>query len=253
MRSHRRVTWQVCAFALIGTASVCDAASWNVISWAGNTPEWNQRLGVQELRLGCSSMPTGCLQGLDRAARADGVAQVSLAITRDADKIAAYALEFSAASLKEHRLRGIGLDDALSVFLEWQKQGHNPGTLLQEVIANTKAKNPGLEFGITLYEDQLGHPLLRGLPANVRTAVDRVHLYVHHRKNGPRFGDYVQQVKQLFPNAAVVAGVYPYDRVDYLPCSITAKAPCTLAEEKQLYEETLRLQVSMMVRGDLPP
>ncbi len=251
MRSHRRVTWQVCAFALIGTASVCDAASWNVISWAGNTPEWNRSLGVQELRLGCSSMPTGCLQGLDRAARADGVAQISLAITRDADKIAAYALEFSAASLKEHRLRGIGLDDALSVFLEWQKQGHNPGTLLQEVIANTKAKNPRLEFGITLYEDQLEHPLLRGLPANVRTAVDRVHLYVHHRKNGPRFGDYVQQVKQLFPNAAVVAGVYPYDRVDYLPCSITAKAPCTLAEEKQLFEETLRFQVSMMVRGDV--
>jgi len=252
MRSHRRVTRQVCAFALIGTASVCDAASWNVTSWYGNTPAWNRRLGTQEVRLGCDSMPTGCLQGLDRAARADEVAQVSLAITPDADKIAAYSLEFSAASLKEARLRSIGLDDALSVLHKWQQQGHNPGSLLQEVLANTKAKNPRLEFGITLYENELGYPLLRTLlPANVRATVDRVYLYVQYRQDGPRFGDYVQQAKQLFPNAAVIAGVYPYDRIDYLPCSTTAKAPCTPEEEKRLFEDTLRLQVSMMVKCEV--
>ena len=249
--SRWRMTWRTCAFALIGVASVCDAGSWDVISWAGNTPDWNQKLGVSELRQGCSSAPPGCMQAVDKSAVAGGVAQITLAITPDPDKIAAYALEYSAASLNEHRLRGIGLDDALSVFLQWQKQGHDPGTLLAEVITNTKAKNSGLEFGITLYEDQLANSVLRGLPANVRAAVDRVHFYIHYRKDGPRFGDYVQQVKQLFPNAAVVAGVYPYDRVDYLPCSITAKAPCTLAEEKQLYEKTLRLQASMMVRGDV--
>jgi hypothetical protein len=179
------------------------------------------------------------------------VAQVSFAITPDADKIAAYSLEYSAASLKEVRLRSIGLDDALSVFLKWQQHGHNPGSLLQEVIANTKAKNSRLEFGITLYENELGHPLLRALPANVMATVDRVHLYVLYRQDGPQFGDYVRQAKQLFPKAAVIAGVYPYDRIDYLPCSTTAKAPCTPEEEKRLFEETLRLQVSMMVKGEV--
>ena len=248
--SRWRMTWRTCAFALIGVASVCDAGSWDVISWAGNTPDWNQKLGVSELRQGCSSAPPGCMQAVDKSAVAGGVAQITLAITPDPDKIAAYALEYSAASLNEHRLRGIGLDDALSVFLQWQKQGHDPGTLLAEVITNTKAKNSGLEFGITLYEDQLANPVLRGLPANVRTGVNRVHLYVHYRQDGAQFGDYVQQVKQLFPRAAVIAGVYPYDRIDYLPCS-RAKAPCTVAEEKQLFEATLRRQVSMMVRGDV--
>lgn len=251
MRSPRRVIWRVYAFLLIGSASVCDAASWNVFSWAGNTPEWDRKLGVSELRQGCSSPPQGCMQAVDKLARESGVDQITLAISSDPEKIAAYALEYSGASLQNHRLRGIGLDDALSVFLQWRKQGRNPATLLQEVIANTKAKNPHLEFGMTLYEDQLEHPMLRDMPASLRTSVDRVHLYLHYRQDGPRFSEYVKQAKQLFPKAAVIAGVYPYDRVDYVPCSITVKGPCTLAQEKQLFEESLRIEVSMMVAGDV--
>jgi hypothetical protein len=253
MRCERRQILQASALALIAATAVCEAAGGDIISWAGNTPEWNRELGVDELRFGCSSPPAACLQNLDRVLRAEKAGQATIAMTPDGEKVAPYALEFSERSLDEPRLRAIGIDDALSAFGQWWKAGRNPGTLLSEVIANTKARNPRLQFGITLYEDQLQSPLLHDplLSASARAAVDRVHFYVHYRQDGPQLQSYVRQVKQLFPGAAVMAGVYPYDRISYLPCSTEKKIHCTPSEEKQLFEQTLKVQLAMLDAGEV--
>lgn len=252
-RSGWRPVLQACALMLIAATSVGKGAAGSVISWAGNATEWDRKLDVGELRFGCSSTPDACLKNLDRALRAEPVGAATIAITPDPENIAAYALAFSAQSLHEPRLLGIGLDDAVGAFRQWNKEGRNPGTLLQQVMANTKASNPHLQFGITVYEDELQSPLLADplMPATARAAIDRVHLYVHYRRDGPQFQTYVMQVKQLFPKAAVIAGVYAYDRISYLPCSRVEQSRCTPAEETGLFEKTFRIQVAMLATGEV--
>lgn len=241
-------------FALAFESPVAVAGTWHVIAWPGSTPEWTKKLGVDELRIGCKNVPAECLHRLDFYARKTGVSHVTLAINSDPDKVAAYAREFSDASLSEHRLRGIGIDDFVSTLLRWQRDTDlsvRPGELARKVIANTKQSNPRLEFGITLYEDQLVLDVLKDntLPPDVRASIDRVSLYLHFRSDAPRYPEYVQQTKRLFPNAAIVAGIYPYDRIDYLPCKQGGKIKCSAAQELGLFEEALRIQAQLMIEG----
>jgi hypothetical protein len=241
---------------LLLSATVADAAGMHIISWTGNTRQSNSQLGVNELRVGCSGTPTACLGSLADAARAQGVDSVTLAINPDPAKIAAYAAEFSAASVKEPRLRGIGVDDFLSALTQWKgasSDAMEPAQLLRSAIGKTKSVNPKLEFGITLYEDQLSSPLLTAplMPSDVRSMVDRVSLFCHFRRDCLGFAGYVHEVHALFPKATVVAGAYPYDRSDYLPCAHGSKEKCSAQQDKELFREALATQVSLLRSGEV--
>jgi len=59
----------------------------------------------------------------------------------------------------------------------------------------------------------------------VKAQFDVIRLFLHYRANGPSYAGYVAQAKAYFPNAQIVAGVYPYDRIDYWPCAQTAATP----------------------------
>jgi len=238
---------------LILASSAGVAAPRYVISAPGNTPEWNKKLGVTELWVGCSSEPERCMKTLDYYARHDGVNQVTLSISEDAKLVAGYALSYSQASLAEPRLRAIVLDDFVSAELRWQNEGVAVGPLVQQVISNVKAKNPKLVFGLTVYEDQLRFPVLQDsvLPAAVRAQVDRVSLFVHFRQNGPQYASYVAETKRIFPKAIIIAGVYPYDRTAYLPCAPGTKEHCSHAQEMDLFQTTLRVEVGMVDSGQV--
>jgi hypothetical protein len=229
------------------------AAPRYIVTWAGDTAEWNKKLGSSELWAGCSSEPERCIKSLDTYAHAGGVNRVTLSIASDPKLIADYALRYSQLSLAEPRLNAIVLDDFSSVVIHWQQAGVAIGPLVRQVITNTKAKNPKLLFGLTLYENEMNFAVLKDdvLPAAVRAQVDRVSLYVHFRSNGPQYASYVPQAKRLFPNAVIMAGAYAYDRSDYMPCAQGGKAKCTRAEELDLFERTLRIQVGLMESGQV--
>ena len=252
-----RLAKGMCALALALTSSVSLAAPRYVVAWAGNTAEWNKKLGATELWAGCSSEPERCMKSLDTYARAGGVSRVTLSIATaasDPKVLADYALRYSEASLAEPRLRAIVIDDFSSLSIHWQQSGVAIGPLLRQVINNVKAKNPKLLFGLTLYENEMNFAVLKDdvLPAAVRAQVDRVGLYVHFRKNGPQYASYVPQAKRLFPNAAIMAGAYAYDRSQYMPsCAQGGKVKCTRAEELDLFETTLRIQVGLMDTGQV--
>ena len=97
-------------------------------------------------------------------------------------------------------------------------------TVLGRAIRSLKTHNPRLRFDITLYEDDLDGPSLRALPDAVRLGVDRVSLYLHYRAAGPDYAGFAAAARQLFPHAQILAGVYAYDRIDYLPCASTSVA-----------------------------
>jgi hypothetical protein len=241
----------LCAVLL---AQVCAAADWQLVSWVGNTREWNQRLGVNEYRIACSSEPSRCLEILRYHADKGAIGRVVMAIVAPPAQVADYAAQYSSASLSEKRLLGVGIDDFVKTLNEWHEAAPAvPGApqLLEQVIANAKRANPAMLFGVTVYEDELSSPALRDLPGALRAKIDRVSLYLHYRANGKDYASYAARVHQLFPNARLFGGVYAYDRIDYVPCIGKRGSKCSVAEEKNLFQQTLATQISMLKRGQL--
>ena len=253
LRMGRCLAMGACAAGLALVSSMGLAGPRYVIAAPGSTAEWTKKLGVDELWVGCSSEPDRCMKSLDFYARANGVNRVTLSISSDPKLIADYALRYSEASLSEPRLRAIVLDDFVSALIHWQQAGVTPGPLVRQVVANVKNKNPKLQFGLTLYENEMNFAVLKDdvFPLATRARVDRVSLFVHFRKNGLQYASYVPQAKKLFPNAVIVAGVYAYDRSDYMPCAEGGKEKCTRAQDLALFEQTLRVQVGMMDAGQV--
>jgi hypothetical protein len=244
------------AVAALMTSARSATPDWLVISFPGNTSEWNARLGVAETRVPCTSPPAACIKKLQALARDEGVKRFTLSMSREQSEVAAYAAEYSRLSRSQPSLRGIGIDDFVSTLRHWQKAARDkgePARSLQEAASNAKSANPGLEFGITLYEDQLQSPLLAepALPAGFRSQVDRVSLFIHYRRNGPNYRDYVRQARRLFPEADIVAGAYAYDRIDYLPCAQGGSRPCTPEQEAKLFGQAFQIQVDMLKRGEV--
>jgi hypothetical protein len=235
-------------------AQACSAADWHLVSWVGNSKEWNRQLGISEYRLACSSAPAPCMESLRYHATKDGIDSVVMAMVASPEQIADYAAQYAAASLKEKKLRGVGIDDFVKTLLEWQQAA--PATpdaphLLEQVIANVRRANPTMLFGVTVYEDELSSPALRDLPAALRAKIDRVSLYLHYRANGKDYPEYARRVRQLFPNARLFGGVYAYDRIDYVPCAGKRGSKCSVAQEKELFRQTFATQVAMLKNGQL--
>lgn len=245
----------VSAVAAALLAQACAAANWHVVSWVGNSKEWNQRLGITEYRLACSSAPARCVDGVRYHATRGGIDSVVLAMVAPAEHIADYAAQYGAASLTEKRLRGIGINDFVRTLHQWQQaapQVPDVPHLLEQVIGNAKRDNPALLFGITVYEDELSSPVLSDLPAALRAKIDRVTLYLHYRADGKDYPSYARRVRQLFPKAQLFGGVYAYDRIDYVSC--TGKRggdKCSVAEEKNLFQQAFATQMAMLKSGQL--
>jgi hypothetical protein len=226
------------------------AAEQEIVTWSGNTPEWNQRLGVTLMRMGCNLEPGACLQRLRDAAKTQQVTRWAIAISGDAAKVAMDALEYSERSLAEEWLVQIDIDDFVDTMKSWHLGtvgGANQ--VLATVIRNVKRSNPRLRFGITLYEDELDSLILAAILPGTRARVDRVSLYLHYRSNAMLYRRYVAEVQQLFPRAAIWAGSYAYDRIDYLPCAESGARSCSVDEEIELYRESLRIQLALLSEG----
>jgi hypothetical protein len=221
-----------------------------IVTWNGNTLEWNQRLGVTMLRMGCSLAPSTCLQRLRVAAQTQEIARWAIAIKGDAAKLESDALEYSERSLDEGRLIEIDIDDFVGVVQGWRFTAlRSTNEVLAAVIRNVKVRNPRLLFGITLYEDELDSQTLMSIPSETRSRIDRVSLYLHYRGNAKMYRRYATKVQQLFPGAAIRAGSYAYDRIDYLPCAESGTRSCSVAEEIELYRESLMTQLALMREG----
>jgi hypothetical protein len=239
------------AVAVMAPAAPRASPDWLVISFPGNTLEWNGMLGVSELRVPCTNPPADCMKRLKSLSRDEGVKRFTISMTRDQAHVASFAAAYSEISRSEPALRGIGIDDFVSTLRHWQSANddrHAPTRTLQEALTKAKSANPSLEFGITLYEDQLQSPLLGepNLSAGLRLQIDRVSLFIHYRENGPGYRDYVRQVRALFPKADIIAGVYAYDRIDYLPCAKGGSRSCTSTQEADLFGQAFSVQVDML-------
>lgn len=223
------------------------AAATEIVSWAGNAPGWNERLGTTTIRQGCSAAPAECLQRMKDSARTQQVGRWALAVKRGAGQWPGDALEYSRLSLTEPLLAEVDIDDFLSAFKGWQGStlgGAN--RVFADITMNLKRHNPRLRFGITLYEDELDSRFIAWLPAATRARVDRVSLYLHYRANAGDYPGYVADVRRLFPRAVVWAGSYAYDRIDYMPCGESGQRRCSNEEEIDLYRDSLRTQLDML-------
>ena len=226
-------------------ASAALAEEREIIVYGQNAPEWNRKLGATATRSSCSAPPAACLSSMAALLEGQQTSHFYLNLLDDA-KIAERAAELSQRSLEEPRLRELSIDDFADHFNGWcHAQGPRCAAFLRRIIDNTKGRNKALQFGVTIYEDQLAQLLADpNFPADLRGRIDAVHLYFHDRRNGPRFEDYLKQIKAAFPQAKVFAGSYAYDRLDYEKC-----ADCTPAGHRELQRQTLRLEARLLREG----
>lgn len=237
------------AILLAATAFAYGQAPLVILS-GQNPVEWNKRLGVNATRGSCNLSPEACMKQAEDLMRGQQTNQFYRNLQEDPNTILSYAAYDSQASVTDPRLVEVALDDFTDHFNGWCKTPKvRCDQLLAQVIATSKSKNKNLKFGLTLYEDQLSSLFANPhfTPA-LRAQIDLVHLYIHQRQNGPRYASYVAQVKQNLPNAQVIAGAYPFDRVDYIKCG---NGPCSAAQEQNYYKQTLQIQLNLLKDGSV--
>jgi NHL repeat len=224
----------------------------NITTWSVqvNTPDWNKNLGVTATRQGCSSSPTDCVNLVRKVSQTSNNVRATLAVPLNTTTTARDALQFSQLSLNAPFLVEVGIDDFVAQYkalFPSSNPSPDPATLLNTIIANLKSVNPALKFGATIYEDELTSPYLQDarLPSATRDQFDYVHLFIHYREAGPSFEQYVQQAKQVFPNALIIAGSYAVDRRAFLPCAPQGQ-PCTTAQERDLFSQSLTIQAKLL-------
>jgi len=237
-----------CGAIILLLTPVVGAAVPKVITWGGNSPAWNRVLHLAALRLGCSDPPSGCADYAQQLSRSQGVDKVFLAILLRADRTPDEAREYSRLSLSHPALFEVGFDDFVGQCERQSKEPAAVSPLLIEIASSLKSANPNLHLGITIYEDELGSSSfpLRRLDSQFRKSVDFVHLYPHYRKESQSYATSVQLAKELFPAAQIIAGIYAYDRRDYLPCAQGSSTPCTDQDEVSLFSQSLKERVAVV-------
>jgi len=236
-----------CASTLVfDQASSAD--SWKIITWGKNAPEWDQKLHVGGIRVGCSGEPAQCIRQAESAVRGEADKKVFLSVLLRAES-PAEARQYSESSLQSPFLQEIGLDDFVARYN--RASGTSPTDALSwlgGMVENVKSKNANLKFGITVYESDLSSPALKEdkLPARIRSKIDHVHLYLRYRANAPNYESYVQQAKSIFPKARVIAGAYAYDRISYIPCASGNPRRCAKDEELKLFMQALTTQIRLL-------
>ncbi len=160
--------------------------------------------------------------------KSQGVDKRPSRFSSDSHKTPEYAREYSQLSLSHPVVYEVGFDDFVDQ-CERQNRGlSSVSVLLNQVTHELKSANPRLHLGITLYEDELQSSdfPLKNLDERFRASVDFVHLYPHYRKEARGFLMSVEQARQIFPDGSkIIAGLYAYDRRDYLPCARGSSTP----------------------------
>lgn len=230
-----------------GPAPHPDASSMRVMTWGEISPQWQSTLHVSGVRMGCSSPPQSCGKSLSSV---NGGTKVFLSILLKPDTVD-YGQQYSALSLQNPSLVEISLDDFVSQYYKLYKaNAGDPSAILGSFIDGIKSRNPRLQFGATIYENDLGTEYLsdKDLPPSLRARFDIVHFFVHYRGDTPKYEQYVRQLKSLFPNAQVIGGVYAYDRISYLPCLPNGQ-PCSVEQEMNYFNESLDAATNLLKQG----
>jgi hypothetical protein len=160
----------------------------------------------------------------------------------------AYGAPYGLLARQNHSLVEIGADDFVG---QYEKQflggAQDPTSGLTSLIDGIKAADPNLGFGLTIYEDELQSPYLADpkFPAAERAKVDYVHFFMHYRTDTPNVASYLPQVREVFPNAKVILGVYAYDRISYLPCSKGGQ-PCTTQQEANFLRQGMEADLKLV-------
>ena len=224
-----------------------------IYTWIGNTQAWDRRLHVSGYRMGCDDGdPQGCVHEASEVVKRGGLTRVFLSMPVDAARTPGDAREYSQLSVSRPFIAEVGFDDFIGRYGKlFSRSGIDPPSWLWRVIRNVKANNSRLAFGITLYEDELDSPYLQApqLPSYIAQSVDYVHLFLHYRTDAPQYPGYVERVRSLFPRARVIAGLYAYDRINYIPCSPGGQRPCTIVEEIRLYREAVSIAARLLKEG----
>jgi hypothetical protein len=251
MTSFQTLAAAFAALLLIVPAVMGGPASNKVITWGGNTPEWNRALHLGALRLGCSDPPSSCAGYAQQMSRSQGVDKVFLSVALNAEKTPVYVREYSRLSLNHPEIYEIGLDDFVGQCDKLNMTLPALSAFLVQITHDLKAGNPKLNFGITVYEDELysDHLPLGDLDEQFRKSVDFVHLYPHYRQEKQSFSAASQQALKIFPQAKIIAGVYAYDRRDYVPCTRGNSTPCTNDQEVNLFAESFKERLGMLGSG----
>jgi hypothetical protein len=225
----------------------------HIYTWIGNTPAWNRKLHVSGYRMGCDAGdPEGCVRDAAQAVAQSHLKTIFLSMFIDPAHTLSDARVYSLLSLSYPFIAEAGFDDFVGRYDKLiPRPGFDPPSWLREVVHNVKAENPNLGFGITVYEDELDSPYLRppALPADVARNVDFVHFFLHYRTDAARYAGDVDRVKALFPHAKIIAGIYAYDRINYIPCSPANARPCSPDEEIGLYKQALSIDASLLKQG----
>jgi hypothetical protein len=253
MISSRIIATACGAILLMINSAMGTQVSNKVITWGENTPEWNRVLHLGGLRIGCSDPPSGCAEYAQKASKSEGVDKVFLAILLKPAQTPAYAREYSRLSTNHPALYEIGFDDFVGQCEKQKLSMPAMSGLLEGIAEGLKSANPKLLLGITVYEDELNSTEFRlgDLGEQFRKSVDFVHLYPHYRKEAQGFSAAVKQTRQIFPSAKIIAGIYAYDRRDYLPCARAGSTPCTNEEEISLFTESFKERLRSLGSSDV--
>jgi hypothetical protein len=221
-----------------------------IMAWAGMSPDWQRQLHVSGLRVGCSGAPQSCIKYLTSIRGPAKAYFLSILLKTET---VGYGAEYSALSRQVSNLQEIGLDDFVSQYYKlYQGGASSPSSLLNQFIDGIKSVNPNLRFGATIYEDDIGGEYLsdKDLPPALRAKFDVVHFFLHYRGDSPKYAEYVEQLKPIFPNAEIAGGLYPYDRISYLPC-LPKGQPCSEQQELDNFNDSLNTAVSLAQQGTI--
>ena len=239
-------------FLLVGALlSARPQSGFMVITWGGNSPEWNRTLHVSGIRIGCSDAPVSCIQQVDQMAASQHVSSVFLGILLKPENVATNAATFGNLALSHPNLAEVGFDDFVSQSERTHLGPSELSTLVQTFSSNLKSRSAKVQFGVTIYQDQLINGQLDHLQLSdaVRQSVDIVHLFPHYRKERKTVTDYVAEAKRVFPNAKIILGVYAYDRREYLPCAAGIHEACSSADEVNLFDQVFREDLKVASNG----
>ncbi|BEP57262.1 hypothetical protein GmRootV118_45060 [Variovorax sp. V118] len=203
---------------------------------------------VTAIRYTCPGDPEECVA---KAAPEIPYVAINFATPVELDQNMEKAKIYSKLSLNFPHLKEVGFDDSWS-FMKKLKTKEKE-RYLENLIDAVKLHNKYLQFGITIYEDEIANLKSDsvGFPAAARSKVDRVAFYLHHRENIKNYREYIFDLKVMFPNARIFGGVYHYDRIDYIGCTQGSLGKCSKADELSLFKEAMQLQVQMAKNSQL--
>jgi hypothetical protein len=250
----KRQTVAACFVLLVAVTSLLSAGprpGFLVITWGGNSPEWNRALHVSGIRIGCSDAPASCIQQVDQMAASQHVSSVFLGILLKPTNVAANSAIFGNLALSHPNLAEVGFDDFVSQCEKTQLGPSELSSLLQTIASNLKSRSAKVQFGATIYQDQLvtGELDRLQLSDGARQSIDTVHLFPHYRKERKSVTEYIAEAKRVFPNARVILGVYAYDRREYLPCAAGTHEACSSEEEVNLFDQVFRENLKIANSG----